>query len=64
MREIHLGTPACFYSPLGLAAFEFIDDEMRNFNPYRVQLTARELFAAAKQRFGLAAVDGLEFWIH
>lgn len=43
---------------------EFVEGEAGNFNPYHMHLTAVELFAEVRRRFGDRRVDDLEFWIH
>jgi len=45
---------------------EFIEDEFWLIGPYSVPehtLSGREIFAAAKKRFGLARLIGVMYWI-
>jgi hypothetical protein len=69
MRRVNnYDIPAVFLSDAVLRKFreveEFIEQESRDFNPYRVPLTAHELLQVAKDKFGLAMCSNVEFHIH
>jgi hypothetical protein len=68
MRVNNYDIPAVFLTNAVLQKFreveEFIDQESRDFNPYRVPLTANDILQACKERFGLKACCNLEFNIH
>jgi hypothetical protein len=42
----------------------FIEDELRNVNPYAPVMSARQLFEAARREFGDYRCIDLEFWVH
>jgi hypothetical protein len=68
MRVNTYDIPAVFLSDAVLRKFreveEFIDQESRDFNPYRRPLTADELLQVTKKKFGLKACSNVEFWVH
>jgi len=48
------------------AVREYIEAEFWHIGPYSVPehtKTARQIFAAARQRFGRRRLDGVEYWI-
>ena len=44
--------------------FQFIDREARDFNPYRIALTAEEVLHAARHRYGDLRCETVLFWTH
>jgi hypothetical protein len=55
--------PRCVF-PKDAEVLEFLANEMVDFNPYREPLTAGDLFAAARKRFGDYRLIGLILYLH